>query len=367
MIAETDNDIGTGDTGTGDNGTGRAKNPTAQTKEADGSGMASRINEVDEPTGHGNINSDLNASVDADEISRFAAIAEEWWDPNGKFKPLHQLNPVRLSYLRDKICDHFDRDRRSNDALTGLQVLDIGCGGGLLSEPLARQGGDVTGIDPSEKTVRVARAHAHSSGAPVIYESTTVEALVDRRRQFDVVIAMEVVEHVTDVNTFVSGCAALVAPGGLFVASTINRTLKAYALAIVGAERVMRWLPVGTHEYDKLVRPKELEAAAMSGGLSVFDKMGMVYNPLFGDWRLAQGDLDVNYLISATKPLEDQKNSLIRIPRRCRGLSNGVPQFGDGFIKMGLVLEGMGQDDGTLPIGNDAPCRASRIRIACFR
>jgi len=242
------------------------------------------------------------ASVDAGELARFAAIAEEWWDPHGKFKPLHQLNPTRLGYVRQQICAHFGRDVRAGAALDGLTVLDIGCGGGLLCEPIARQGATTTGIDPSEKTIRIARAHARSSGADVTYETTTVEALVEAERRFDVVIAMEVVEHVNHVETFVSGCAELVAPGGLFIASTINRTLKAYALAIVGAERVMRWLPVGTHHYDKLVRPKELESAVTTGGLTPIDTTGMVYNPLTGAWRLSEGDLDVNYLLTATRP-----------------------------------------------------------------
>jgi len=242
------------------------------------------------------------ASVDAGELARFAAIAEEWWDPHGKFKPLHQLNPTRLGYVRQQICAHFGRDVRAGAALDGLTVLDIGCGGGLLCEPIARQGATTTGIDPSEKTIRIAKAHARSSGADVSYETTTVEALVEAGRRFDVVIAMEVVEHVNDVETFVSGCAELVAPGGLFIASTINRTLKAYALAIVGAERVMRWLPVGTHQFEKLVRPKELESAVTAGGLTPIDTTGMVYNPLTGAWRLSDRDLDVNYLLTATRP-----------------------------------------------------------------
>lgn len=242
------------------------------------------------------------ASVDAGEIARFAAIAEEWWDPHGKFKPLHQLNPTRLGYVRQQICAHFGRDVRANTALAGLKVLDIGCGGGLLCEPIARQGATTIGIDPSEKTIRIAKAHARSTGAEVTYEATTVEAMVEAGRRFDVVIATEVVEHVNDVEAFVAGCATLVAPGGLFIASTINRTLKAYALAIVGAERVMRWLPVGTHQYDKLVQPKELESAVTAGGLTPIDTTGMVYNPLTGAWRLSERDLDVNYLLSATGP-----------------------------------------------------------------
>ncbi|MEM8812957.1 MAG: bifunctional 2-polyprenyl-6-hydroxyphenol methylase/3-demethylubiquinol 3-O-methyltransferase UbiG [Pseudomonadota bacterium] len=240
-----------------------------------------------------------HSSVDPKELERFAAIADEWWDPDGKFKPLHQLNPTRLTFIRRHICQRFSRDFRASRALEGLTVLDIGCGGGLLSEPLARQGGAVTGIDPSETTIGVARSHASASGVEVNYRATQAEDLVAADQTFDVVLAMEVVEHVTDVPSFVSTCASLVAPGGLFIASTINRTLKAYALAIVGAERVMRWLPVGTHRYDRFVRPGELEHAVTDAGLVMEESAGMIFDPLSASWRLSERDLDVNYLIAA--------------------------------------------------------------------
>ncbi len=245
--------------------------------------------------------SDAQPSVSAEELARFSAIAEDWWDPNGKFKPLHRLNPVRLDYIRSRLCDHFQRDRRASGALDGLRLLDIGCGGGLLAEPLARQGARVTAIDPSEKTIGVARAHAQQTGVSVDYRATTAEALLAEGEHFDCVTALEVVEHVTDVPAFVATCAALVGPDGLFIGSTLNRTLKSYALAIVGAERVMRWLPVGTHDFQKFVRPSEFERAIHAGGLSVVDTAGIIYDPLSGGWRLSARDLDVNYLITARR------------------------------------------------------------------
>ncbi|MEM1047602.1 MAG: bifunctional 2-polyprenyl-6-hydroxyphenol methylase/3-demethylubiquinol 3-O-methyltransferase UbiG [Pseudomonadota bacterium] len=241
------------------------------------------------------------SSVSADELARFSAIAEEWWDPDGKFKPLHRLNPVRLDYIRSRLCDHFQRDRRGSGALEGLRLLDIGCGGGLLAEPLARQGAQVTAIDPSEQTIGIARAHARQTGVAVDYRATTAEALLAEGAHFDCVTALEVVEHVTDVPAFVATCSALVAPNGVFIGSTLNRTLKSYALAIVGAERVLRWLPVGTHDFQKFVRPAEFEKALQAGGLSAFDRAGIVYDPLSGGWRLSARDLDVNYLIAARR------------------------------------------------------------------
>lgn len=241
------------------------------------------------------------ATVDQDEIARFGAIAAEWWDPKGKFRPLHQLNPLRLAFIRRRLCQQFDRDERSSRAAEALDVLDIGCGGGLLSEPMTRQGGRVKGIDPSEDTIAVARAHARQVGLDIAYEATTVERIAERGDRYDVVLAMEVVEHVPDLNTFVTACAALIRPGGLFIGSTINRTMKAYVLAILGAERVLRWLPAGTHRYEKLVTPAEFTTALADCGLSATETAGMVYNPLSGSWHLS-ADLDVNYLICAAKP-----------------------------------------------------------------
>ena len=239
-------------------------------------------------------------AVDEAELARFAAIADEWWDPDGKFAPLHRMNPVRLGYVRDRICDRYSRNPRETRALDGLSVLDVGCGGGLICEPLARQGADVTGIDPSERTIAVAETHAQRSGLEIAYEATTVETLAAAGRQFDIVLALEVVEHVPNVPQFISAISSLIKPGGVFVGSTINRTPKAYALAIFGAEHVLRWLPKGTHTYSKFVTPAEFRSALAGSCLEVDDTTGMAYNPLMNRWRLSR-DCDVNYLISASQ------------------------------------------------------------------
>jgi 2-polyprenyl-6-hydroxyphenyl methylase/3-demethylubiquinone-9 3-methyltransferase len=242
-----------------------------------------------------------SASVDAAEIARFSALASEWWDPRGKMAPLHKFNPVRLAYIRDRVTSHFGRDRKRLDSMAGLQILDIGCGGGVLSEPLARLGASVVGADPAMANVEVARRHAAQSNLIIDYRCTTAEALADAGERFDIVLAMEVVEHVADVPLFVRRCAEMVKPGGLMIVATLNRTLKSFALAIVGAEYILRWLPRGTHQWDKFVMPNELEGALERGGLRVTDRKGMVYD-LFADaWRLAD-DMDVNYLVTAEKP-----------------------------------------------------------------
>jgi 2-polyprenyl-6-hydroxyphenyl methylase/3-demethylubiquinone-9 3-methyltransferase len=242
-----------------------------------------------------------SASVDAAEVARFSALASEWWDPRGKMAPLHKFNPVRLAYIRDRVTTHFGRDRKRLDSMAGLQILDIGCGGGVLSEPLARLGASVVGADPAMANVEVARRHAAQSNLIIDYRCTTAEALADAGERFDIVLAMEVVEHVADVPLFVRRCAEMVKPGGLMIVATLNRTLKSFALAIVGAEYILRWLPRGTHQWDKFVIPNELEGALERGGLQVADRKGMVYD-LFADaWRLAH-DMDVNYLVTAEKP-----------------------------------------------------------------
>ncbi len=237
-------------------------------------------------------------TVDAAEVARFAALAKEWWDPRGKLAPLHRLNPVRLQYIKEACCRRFARDPKDSRALAGLRILDVGCGGGLLSEPLARLGARVTGLDPAEENVEVARLHAERSGLAVDYRCATAEDLAAARERFDVVLAMEVVEHVADVPAFVAACGEMVNPGGLFVAATINRTPKAFLLAIVGAEYVLRWLPRGTHSYDKLVRPSELSAAVSEAGLLVQETIGVVYDPLRDSWSTAR-DTDVNYMLLA--------------------------------------------------------------------
>lgn len=238
--------------------------------------------------------------LDAGEVARFAAMAAQWWDPNGPMKPLHRINPVRLAFLKRAICAHFGRDERDIRALSGLKVLDIGCGGGLLCEPLARMGAEVTGIEPAEETIAVARAHAEESGLAIRYVAGLAEALFDTGEQFDIVLAMEVVEHVPNVDAFVAAAASLVRPGGFFAGSTLNRTLRSYALAIVGAEYVLRWLPVGTHSWEKFVTPREFEAALISAGLEPLAVEGMVFNPLADEWRLAR-DTAVNYFVTAAR------------------------------------------------------------------
>jgi 2-polyprenyl-6-hydroxyphenyl methylase/3-demethylubiquinone-9 3-methyltransferase len=238
-------------------------------------------------------------TLDPAEVERFSRIAGEWWDAHGKFRPLHQIGPARLQFIRQEICTHFSRTGLR--PLGGLSLLDIGCGGGLVSEPLARLGARVTGIDPSEDNVRAAAAHAEPQGLAIEYLATRVEDLVGQGRQFDVVLCLEVVEHVPDVGAFLAQCASLVRPGGMMVLSTINRTLKAFALAIVGAEYVLRWLPAGTHQWSRFVTPDELERYVSVAGLRRRALDGLVYDPLRGRWQIGR-DVDVNYMMSAVRP-----------------------------------------------------------------
>jgi len=244
--------------------------------------------------------SDRNRTVDPSEVERFSRLADTWWDPRGPMAVLHKFNPVRLAYIRDQAAHHFGRDPKLIGCLSGLRFLDIGCGGGVLSEPLARLGATVIGADPSPENIEVAKRHALRTDQRIDYRCTTAEALADAGERFDVVLAMEVVEHVADVPLFVRRCADMVKPGGLMVAATINRTMKSFALAIVGAEYVLRWLPRGTHRFDKFVTPEELESAFRQGGLAVTDRRGVVYNMLGDSWRLST-DMDVNYMMVAKK------------------------------------------------------------------
>jgi len=243
-------------------------------------------------------------TIDPDEIARFSALAATWWDAGGPMRPLHRLNPTRLAWLKRQICRRFDRDEKDATALAGLTVLDIGCGAGILSEPLARMGAAVTGIDPSDEIIAAARLHAGEAGLAIDYRATTAEALAEAGERFDVVTILEVVEHVPDVNRFVATAASLVRPGGLLLASTISRTMKAYLLAIVGAEYVLGWLPRGTHAYDKLVAPSELAAAFRAAGLKLATETGVRYAPLADEWRLT-ADMDVNYMMAAEQPLNE--------------------------------------------------------------
>jgi len=239
-------------------------------------------------------------TVDQDEVARFSRLAGEWWDPRGPMAALHKFNPVRLAYIRDRVAEHFGRDARGLDSLAGLRLLDIGCGGGILSEPLARLGASVLGADPSAKNIAVARAHAARSGLAIDYRDTTAEALADAGEMFDVVLAMEVVEHVTDVGLFIGRTAAMMKPGGLLFVATLNRTAKSFALAIVGAEYILRWLPRGTHQWDKFVTPNELEIAIEQSGLRISGETGVIYNLLADRWQLSR-DLDVNYMVVAER------------------------------------------------------------------
>ncbi|MEE8505219.1 MAG: bifunctional 2-polyprenyl-6-hydroxyphenol methylase/3-demethylubiquinol 3-O-methyltransferase UbiG [Kiloniellales bacterium] len=237
-------------------------------------------------------------SVDPEEVAKFSALAEEWWDPAGKFRPLHRLNPVRLAFIRARAAARFGRDPGA--AFEDLSVLDIGCGGGLLSEPLARLGAHVTGIDASEQNVRIAALHAAGAGLDIDYRAATAEALAEAGESFDLVLNMEVVEHVADAAVFLAASAALVKPGGAMVVATLNRTPKAFALAIVGAEYVLGWLPRGTHDWRKFLRPSELAAGLRRGGLDIEEITGVAYNPLADAWRLSD-DLGVNYMLFAVR------------------------------------------------------------------
>ncbi|MET0220762.1 MAG: bifunctional 2-polyprenyl-6-hydroxyphenol methylase/3-demethylubiquinol 3-O-methyltransferase UbiG [Tardiphaga sp.] len=237
------------------------------------------------------------ASVDAAEIARFSKLSEEWWNPKGKMAPLHKINPLRLSYIRDAACRKFDRNVRSLNCLSGLRMLDIGCGAGLLCEPFTRLGADVIGIDPSATNIAAAKLHAAKSHLAIDYRCTTVEEM-DVRERFDIVLAMEVVEHVVDVGAFLDRCAQLLKPGGMMVVSTLNRNWKSFALGIVAAEYVLRWLPRGTHQWDKFVTPDELTRHLERNKLGITEQSGVVYNPLADKWSLSS-DMDVNYMVVA--------------------------------------------------------------------
>jgi len=242
-------------------------------------------------------------TVDPLEIAKFEAMAAEWWDPNGKFKPLHMLNPCRLDYIARQIAAEFDRDLKSSTPFDGLRILDIGCGGGLLAEPMARLGAQVVGADAAERNIPVARIHARQSGLTIDYRHTTAEDMAAAGEQFDVVLNMEVVEHVADPLGYLTACRQLLKPGGLHICSTINRNPKSYIMAIIGAEHVMRWLPKGTHEWSKFITPDELFDLMRNAGLDPVDRQGFVFNPITWSWSLSDRDLGVNYVTASLNPV----------------------------------------------------------------
>ena len=241
-------------------------------------------------------------SIDPDEVAKFTSMAAEWWDPKGKFKPLHKFNPVRLGFIRDTIEAHFERSPSARKPFEGLRVLDIGCGGGLVSEPMTRLGAAVTAVDASEANIKTAMTHAEQGGLAIDFRAGTVEALIEAdEAPFDVVLNLEVVEHVADPDLFLRDCASLVKPGGLMIVATLNRTAKAFALAIFGAEYVLGWLPRGTHEFEKFLRPDEIAPPMRAAGLNVEPPQGVSFNPIADQWRLSN-DTKVNYLMVATRP-----------------------------------------------------------------
>jgi 2-polyprenyl-6-hydroxyphenyl methylase/3-demethylubiquinone-9 3-methyltransferase len=243
---------------------------------------------------------EAGSTVDPAEIERFSALAAQWWDADGPFRPLHRLNPTRLRYLRDRLALHFGRDAQKPRPLAGLRVLDLGCGGGLISEPMTRLGAEVVGVDASEKNIGIAQTHADEMGLTIDYRYTTAEELAAKGERFDAVLALEIVEHVADLDSFVTALGALVRPGGATIVTTLNRTPQAFLMAILGAEYVMRWLPRGTHEWKKFVRPSELTAVLRHNDFTMRDLSGLGYSVLTDTWGITD-DLTVNYLAFAVK------------------------------------------------------------------
>ncbi|MBL8561507.1 MAG: bifunctional 2-polyprenyl-6-hydroxyphenol methylase/3-demethylubiquinol 3-O-methyltransferase UbiG [Gemmobacter sp.] len=243
----------------------------------------------------------MTTTIDAAEVAKFEAMAAEWWDPTGKFKPLHEMNPCRLDYITRQIAAEFGRDLTQPEPFKGLRLLDIGCGGGLLSEPMARLGATVVGADVAARNIPVAQIHAEQSGLSIDYRHTSAEALAEAGEQFDVVLNMEVVEHVADPLAYLTACQHLLKPGGLMVCSTLNRNAKSFAMAIVGAEWIMRWLPKGTHDWKKFITPEELLDLIRRAGLDPVDRKGMVFNAVSWRWSLSERDLSVNYVTASVK------------------------------------------------------------------
>ncbi len=244
----------------------------------------------------------MQTTIDPTEIAKFEAMASEWWDLEGKFKPLHMMNPVRLDYITRQIAAEFQRDLTADEPFAGLRILDIGCGGGLLCEPMARLGADVVGVDAAPRNIPVARLHAEQSGLTIDYRVGTAEDMAAAGEQFDIVLNMEVVEHVVDPLAYLTACQQLLKSGGLQICSTLNRNPKSFAMAIVGAEWVKRWLPKGTHDWAKFITPDELFALLEKAGLTPVDRKGFQFNPISWDWRISERDLGCNYVTASVKP-----------------------------------------------------------------
>jgi 2-polyprenyl-6-hydroxyphenyl methylase/3-demethylubiquinone-9 3-methyltransferase len=240
-------------------------------------------------------------TIDNNEISKFQAMANEWWDPNGKFKPLHMLNPCRLQYIVDQIAVHFDLNLTKKKPFRGLSLLDIGCGGGLLSEPMARMGANVLGADAADKNLPIAEAHAKQSNLVIDYRHTTVEELVEKSKRFDVILNMEVIEHVANPSSYLDACSQLLKPNGLMICSTINRNVKSYLNAIIGAEYIMRWLPKGTHDWSKFITPDEISSLLEESGLRLIDKKGFSFDKIYWRWSISNKDLSINYVTTSVK------------------------------------------------------------------
>ena len=243
----------------------------------------------------------MQTTIDPAEVAKFEAMAAEWWNPNGKFRPLHLMNPCRLDYITGQIAAEFDRNLKAPNPFAGLRILDIGCGGGLLSEPMVRLGATVVGADAAPRNIPVAQLHAEASGLVIDYRHTTAEDLAAAGEQFDVVLNMEVVEHVSDPLAYLTACRDLLKPGGIMVCSTLNRNAKSFMMAIIGAEWVMRWLPKGTHDWQKFITPEELFALIEKAGLNPVDRKGMVFNPVSWSWSLSARDLSVNYVTTSVR------------------------------------------------------------------
>lgn len=240
----------------------------------------------------------MSSTIVPEEITQFQKDSAHWWDENGPFKPLHMLNPVRIQYIKQQICDHFDRDMNDLKALKGLNIIDVGCGGGLVCEPLARLGGKVTGLDADTQAIAVAKEHAIEQNLKIIYENKDLAKIT---KKYDVVLALEIIEHVAEPQEFINQCAKILKPGGLIIFSTLNRTPKSYALGIIAAEHLLRWVPKSTHDWQKFIKPSEFVKMARSSGLEAYDITGLIFNPLKNQFQLSRSDLDVNYLLSCRK------------------------------------------------------------------